>query len=138
VVGSRLFYQLHQALYQVSSAGNRPEDSSVLSDEPDSIAKWLPQLYMNHVLRSTQGFSITTVFLDLIGSFASLAELVIASYLASDLPAIWGNPLKLGLSGITLCTDGWFVGQKLVFGERRLKPNSRIEGERQGLLMNTS
>jgi hypothetical protein len=104
----------------------------------NSIAKWLPQLYINHILRSTRGFSIATVFLDLVGSFASLAELVIASYLANDLPAIWGNPLKLGLSAITLCTDGWFVGQKLVFGERRLKPIIETGEERQSLLTNSN
>lgn len=101
-----------------------------------SIFKWIPQLIMNHVQRSTEGFSIITVALDLVGSITSLAELVIASYLANDIPAIWGNPLKLGLSGITLLTDGWFVGQKLVFGEKPL--GKRDEGgERERLITGT-
>jgi len=101
-----------------------------------SIFKWIPQLRMNHVLRSTEGFSIVTVALDLVGSITSLAELVIASYLANDLPAIWGNPLKLGLSGITLLTDGWFVGQKLVFGEKQSGKKGG-GGERERLISGT-
>jgi hypothetical protein len=135
--GFHLYHQLHQALHQVSRVSPKSlPATTIYSLFPllllHSIAKWLPQLYLNHTLRSTTGFSLPVVILDLIGSFTSFAELVISSWLANDLSGIWGNPLKLGLSGVTVLMDGWFIGQRLVFGQKEGADGR--EGERERLL----
>lgn len=92
-----------------------------------SIAKWLPQLYLNHILTSTAGFSLPVVILDLVGAITSFLELVVASVLAHDIPAIVGNPLKLGLSVIGVAMDGWFIGQRIVFGADR--KDSKVDND---------
>ncbi|GHJ87438.1 hypothetical protein NliqN6_3840 [Naganishia liquefaciens] len=79
-----------------------------------SIAKWLPQLILNYTRKSTHGFSITVIILDIIGSTTSLLELVISSLLAHDPHGIIGNPVKLGLGLLTMACDGAFVVQRYV------------------------
>lgn len=79
-----------------------------------SIAKWLPQLFLNAIRRSTTGFSIHVITLDLLGSTTSLAELVLSSLLAHDPRGIIGNPLKLGLSAVTVACDVVFCVQRWV------------------------
>ncbi|KAI5452172.1 hypothetical protein NCC49_001110 [Naganishia albida] len=79
-----------------------------------SIAKWLPQLLLNAIRRSTTGFSIHVITLDLLGSTTSLAELVLSSLLAHDPRGIIGNPLKLGLSAVTVACDVVFCVQRWV------------------------
>ncbi|KAJ9098675.1 hypothetical protein QFC21_004323 [Naganishia friedmannii] len=79
-----------------------------------SIAKWLPQLLLNYRRQSTTGFSTSVILCDLVGSCTSLAELVLASFLAHDPGAIIGNPLKLGLGILTIVFDTVFVLQRYV------------------------
>lgn len=93
-----------------------------------SIAKWVPQLVLNHLHRSTTGFSTSVVLLDMVGSVGSFLELVLSSLLAHDPGAIVGNPAKLLLSALTFAFDWVFVGQRYLF-YGRTKAKQRQEGE---------
>lgn len=84
-----------------------------------SIAKWVPQLVLNHIHRSTSGFSTSVVLLDMVGSIGSFLELVLSSLLVHDPGAIIGNPAKLLLSALTFGFDWVFVGQRYCFYGRR-------------------
>lgn len=113
-----VFDQLYKALHQVRPIPDaflvETNPAFVSLPPPPSIAKWLPQLLLNYTRQSTHGFSIYVTLLDIIGSLASLAELVLASLLAHDPRGIIGNPVKLGLSLMTVGFDGVFVVQRYV------------------------
>lgn len=84
-----------------------------------TIAKYLPQAFSHRRKRSTMGFSIIQVLLDIAGGVFSLAQLMIDSYdietgLESMFNAMAENPGKLGLAGVSLFFDGIFVVQHFV------------------------
>ena len=88
-----------------------------LSDS--SVAKYVPQIYLQHQLRSTAGFATSAVVLDLIGSLLSLLQLTISSLRIGDPSLIWGNPAKFGLGLLTLlfdiiliCQSVWYRGRQ--------------------------
>lgn len=144
MAGFHLLDQLRKAIHQVSTS-----QPSILASPPlaplansapppfpaRSIAKWLPQLILNYTRQSTHGFSIYVILLDLIGSLTSLAELVLSSWLAHDPAGVTGNPVKLGLSVLTIAFDAVFVVQRYVLygaavdGEDEVPPSSQPDEE---------
>ncbi|KAI5480743.1 hypothetical protein MNV49_007149 [Pseudohyphozyma bogoriensis] len=79
-----------------------------------SFAKYVPQAYLNWQRKSTIGWSIENILLDLTGGTLSLAQLVLDSWRANDWAAITGNPGKLGLSLLSIAFDIVFVVQHYV------------------------
>lgn len=64
--------------------------------------------------RSTIGWSIWQQLLDLSGGLLSLLQLVIDSALQADWSGLTGNPIKLGLSNISILFDVVFILQHYV------------------------
>ncbi|GAA6019680.1 hypothetical protein JCM11491_004880 [Sporobolomyces phaffii] len=79
-----------------------------------SFSKYVPQVSLNYRRKSTVGWSIENIILDIIGGTLSLAQLVLDSWIASDWRGVTGNPAKLGLSLLSLGFDLIFVVQHYV------------------------
>ncbi|GAA5900902.1 cystinosin-like protein ERS1 [Sporobolomyces salmoneus] len=79
-----------------------------------SFSKYVPQVKLNYQRKSTVGWSIENILLDLTGGTLSLAQLVLDSWIADDWKGITGNPAKLGLSLLTLGFDAIFIIQHYV------------------------
>ncbi|GAA5879917.1 hypothetical protein JCM16303_004398 [Sporobolomyces ruberrimus] len=79
-----------------------------------SFSKYVPQVSLNYRRKSTVGWSIENILLDLTGGTLSLAQLVLDSWRANDWRGITGNPAKLGLSLLTLGFDMIFIVQHYV------------------------
>ena len=94
-----------------------------------TLVKYCPQVYLNYKRQSTEGWSIWQILVDFIGGILSLLQLVIDSALQADWSGLYGmhaasshrrvlvlikvtgNPVKLGLSNISLFFDIIFITQ---------------------------
>jgi cystinosin len=76
--------------------------------------KYIPQAWVNYKRKSTSGWSIWPILLDFSGGWLSLAQLVIDSSLQNDWTGVTGNPVKFGLSNITIVFDIVFFLQHYV------------------------
>ena len=107
-----------------------------------TVVKYIPQAWTNYQRKSTDGWSIAQILLDLTGGILSIAQLVIDSSLQQDWSGITGNPVKLGLGNVSILFDGVFMLQHywLYRGNRIGKDFDQEEAyiggesERRGLL----
>jgi cystinosin len=74
----------------------------------------MPQLITNYNNKSTHGWSIYQILLDLAGGFLSLGQLGIDSYIQRDWSGITGNPVKLALGNSSLLFDSMFIIQHYI------------------------
>lgn len=95
-----------------------------------TLVKYTPQLLTNFRNKSTRGWSIWQILLDLVGGFLSVAQLVIDSSLQNDWREITGNPIKLLLGNTSMVFDSLFMTQHYVLYR---KSNATAE-EREELL----
>jgi cystinosin len=80
----------------------------------------IPQVYLNYQRKSTEGWSMTNVFLDLTGGFLSLAQLVWdASASGGDWSRVSDNPVKFGLGFVSIGFDAVFCVQHFVWYRHR-------------------
>lgn len=79
-----------------------------------AVFKYTPQAVSNFRRKSTIGWSIHYVHLDIGGGIFSLAQLLIDASLQPDWSGLTGNPLKLWLAGISLTADLIFMIQHYV------------------------
>jgi len=79
-----------------------------------SIAKYVPQAWLNYKRKSTVGWSITNILLDFGGGVLSLIQLLLDSGLAQDWSGVTGNPVKFGLSILSMLFDVLFIIQHFV------------------------
>ncbi|KZO93217.1 hypothetical protein CALVIDRAFT_583390 [Calocera viscosa TUFC12733] len=92
-----------------------------------SIAKYVPQAWLNYQRKSTVGWSIVNILLDFSGGILSLAQLFLDSWLASDWTGVTGNPVKFGLSFLSILFDVLFILQHYVLyrhARESLKPDA--------------
>lgn len=76
-----------------------------------TFVKYIPQAWVNYKRSSTQGWSIMQILFDITGGILSLLQLVMDASLQGDWSGITGNPLKLGLSNISIAFDIIFIVQ---------------------------
>ncbi|CAG0923592.1 unnamed protein product [Notodromas monacha] len=76
--------------------------------------KYIPQAVMNFKRKSTAGWSIGNILLDLTGGLFSFLQMVLMSYNRDAWASIWGNPTKLGLSFLSIAFDFIFMFQHYV------------------------
>ncbi|KAE8447253.1 hypothetical protein EG329_010947 [Mollisiaceae sp. DMI_Dod_QoI] len=76
-----------------------------------TLVKYMPQVLTNYRNRSTQGWSIWQILLDVVGGVLSILQLSIDSYLQGDWSGITGNPVKLMLGNISILFDVIFMTQ---------------------------
>jgi len=61
-----------------------------------TFTKCVPQAYLNYNRKSTEGWSITNIYLDMIGGGLSFVQLFLDAWLDGDLwGGTLGNPSKL-------------------------------------------
>ena len=76
-----------------------------------TLCKYIPQAYLNYQRKSTMGWSIGNVLLDLNGGFWSFAQQGVDAIDDGSLSIFTGNLVKLGLSILTVCFDSFFIVQ---------------------------
>ncbi|ORY02455.1 L-cystine transporter-like protein [Clohesyomyces aquaticus] len=100
-----------------------------------TVIKYIPQVFVNYKRKSTVGWAISTILLDFSGGVLSLGQLLIDSSLQGDWSGLTGNPVKLGLSNISLAFDIIFMCQHYVlYTSSEDTDEEEWPNERQGLL----
>jgi len=80
-----------------------------------TIAKYIPQALLNRSRRSTVGWNVYNVILDLTGGVLSLLQLVGDCADMGDWTGITGNPAKISIALVTICFDLLFLVQHYIF-----------------------
>lgn len=65
----------------------------------------------NHRRRSTEGWNLTNVLLDLSGGTLSVGQVLLDAFARSDATVITGNPAKLWIAALSIGYDLIFVAQ---------------------------
>ncbi|MCJ1283752.1 hypothetical protein MMC26_003083 [Xylographa opegraphella] len=76
-----------------------------------TVVKYIPQAWANYKRKSTEGWSILQILLDITGGVLSITQLLIDSSLQGDWSGVTGNPVKLGLGNVSICFDILFITQ---------------------------
>ncbi|KAE8371788.1 PQ loop repeat-domain-containing protein [Aspergillus bertholletiae] len=79
-----------------------------------TITKYVPQAWVNYKRKSTQGWHIGQILLDVAGGALSLIQLTLDSSFQDDWSGITGNPIKLLLSNVSLFFDIIFITQHYI------------------------
>ena len=102
-----------------------------------TVVKYMPQAWTNYKRKSTVGWSIGQILLDLAGGVLSIAQLVIDSSLQGDWSGILGNPVKFGLGNVSIFFDVIFMVQHYILYRVKGKGEDDEDSnnvERRGLL----
>jgi len=76
-----------------------------------TLIQYTPQAYLNYKRKSTHGWSLGFVWLDVFGGIFSISQMFIIAINYDDDGAITGNLAKLGLGCLTLSFDALFLVQ---------------------------
>ncbi|CAG0881567.1 unnamed protein product, partial [Cyprideis torosa] len=76
-----------------------------------TLIKYIPQVYFNYQRKSTCGWSIHTVLLDVTGGTFSITQMMLLAYNHDDWGSVLGDPTKLGLGFISISFDAVFIVQ---------------------------
>lgn len=76
--------------------------------------KCIPQVYLNYTNKSTQGWNIWNVILDIMGGAFSLLQLLLDCWDTHDWSGILGDPVKFGLGFVSIVYDIIFIIQHYV------------------------
>lgn len=103
-----------------------------------TLVKYMPQVWMNYQRRSTDGWSIGPILLDISGGVLSLLQLLIDASFQPDWSGVTGNPVKLGLGNISILFDLIFITQHYVLyaGGSDSKVDEAGEGAEEALVAN--
>ncbi|KAK4875902.1 hypothetical protein RN001_012324 [Aquatica leii] len=85
----------------------------------NTALKYLPQAYMNYKRKSTQGWSIGLVLLQLCGGVCSLWQMVLDSYNYDDWVSIFGNPTKFLVGLLNIVLPSFFIVQHYCLYRKR-------------------
>ncbi|KAG6000808.1 hypothetical protein E4U21_005006 [Claviceps maximensis] len=100
-----------------------------------SMIKLWPQILTNYRNKSTKGWSVGQVMLDLAGGFLSTGQQGIDSYLQHDWSGITGNPIKFALGNISFVYDSIFLAQHYVLYRNAESGSKRESDQEQQALM---
>ncbi|EWC47869.1 hypothetical protein DRE_02751 [Drechslerella stenobrocha 248] len=79
-----------------------------------TLIKYLPQIYINYINNSTEGFSIYQILLDFFGGLLSLVQLGIDAALEGSWEGVTGNLVKTGLGLLSMGLNIVFMVQHYV------------------------
>lgn len=79
-----------------------------------SIAKYMPQAWLNYKRQSTVGLSMEGILMDLFGGFLSLGQLVIDCTLEGDWREVTSNPVKFGMGNVSILAALVYMWQHYV------------------------
>lgn len=89
------------------------------------MVKFTPQVVANYRNKSTKGWSISQILLDMAGGVLSVGQLCIDAWLQGDWAGITGNPVKFLLGNVSMFYDAIFMWQHYVLYSDR--------GEKKGV-----
>ncbi|WIA22368.1 hypothetical protein OEZ85_004677 [Tetradesmus obliquus] len=92
-----------------------------------TLIKFVPQVQMNAARRSTAGWSLDNVLLDLGGGILSIGQLLLSCLTLDEWSLITGNPVKLGLGLTSIGFDCVFLLQHLVYKGSPATTPARVE-----------
>ncbi|PNS21467.1 hypothetical protein CAC42_1246 [Sphaceloma murrayae] len=93
-----------------------------------TCVKYVPQAWSNFRAKSTSGWAIGQIVLDVIGGVLSISQLIIDSSLQSDWSGVTGNVAKFGLGNISIFFDIIFLLQHYVFYREKGPETRRLLG----------
>mmetsp|Transcript_777 Transcript_777/g.1327 ORF Transcript_777/g.1327 Transcript_777/m.1327 type:complete len:286 (-) Transcript_777:18-875(-) len=96
-----------------------------------SFVKYCPQAYFNYKRKSTVGWSIIAIFLDLTGGVLSLLQGVIDWINSGNVKLFLGDPVKFGLSIISIVFDVIFLVQHYILYPQKGAMFDKIEEEEE-------
>ncbi|KAL8737887.1 MAG: hypothetical protein Q9181_001259 [Wetmoreana brouardii] len=102
-----------------------------------TIIKYVPQIHTNYKLKSTVGWSIEQILMDVVGGVLSVGQIVIDSLLEGDWSGLTGNPVKFVLGNVTVVADAVFLWQHYVLYRKRSGVEGKVledDGERRRLV----
>lgn len=123
IVGVLVTYLFVAVSAATSSAGVDPARDWVALDVVYAVGyvkivvtliKYTPQIVANYRNKSTRGWSIWQILLDVTGGILSVAQQGIDSYLQGDWSGITGNPVKFALGNVSMIYDAVFIAQHYV------------------------
>ena len=92
-----------------------------------TVVKYIPQAHMNYQRKSTDGWNIVLVLLDLMGGVFSSTQMIIDGYNFNDWSSLSGNSTKFGIALVTYVFDFIFILQHYVlYRNSIMKSNSRV------------
>lgn len=80
-----------------------------------TVVKYIPQVYMNYLRKSTTGWSIINVMLDFAGGVLSITQILLDCWISGHWSGIMGFMIKLALGVVTLFFDTIFLLQHYVW-----------------------
>jgi len=98
-----------------------------------TLVKYTPQVLTNRRNRSTRGWSIGQILLDLIGGVLSVLQQGLDSLLLGDWSGITGNPVKFALGNASMVYDFVFMAQHYVLYPERGGAMWKSDSERDTL-----
>jgi cystinosin len=97
-----------------------------------TVVKYCPQVWVNYKRKSTVGWSIWQILLDLSGGVLSIAQLLLDSSFQDDWSGITGNPVKFLLGNVSIVFDLVFVVQHYILYKDASSSPSSDEDEAEG------
>ncbi|XP_026751508.1 cystinosin homolog isoform X3 [Galleria mellonella] len=94
-----------------------------------TLIKYVPQAYMNYKRKSTVGWSIGNIFLDFVGGFLSILQMVLNAYNYNDWVSFFGDATKFGLGLFSLVFDVFFILQHYVFYRNANEKKYNVNGK---------
>jgi len=85
-----------------------------------TLTKYIPQAFMNYRRRSTVGWSIGNVLLDMTGGSMSIAQMMLIAFNTNDWAGMFTDLTKFGLGAFSLMFDVLFVTQHYVLYRNRV------------------
>ncbi len=90
-----------------------------------SCIKYIPQVVMNYRRKSTEGWSIGNILLDLLGGILSLIQMCLLAINYNDWSSLFGSITKLGLGIVSIGFDLIFIIQHYILYK---KPQQEEDG----------
>ncbi len=90
-----------------------------------SCIKYIPQVVMNYRRKSTEGWSIGNILLDLLGGILSLIQMCLLAINYNDWSSLFGSITKLGLGVVSIGFDIIFIIQHYILYK---KPKQEEDG----------
>lgn len=79
-----------------------------------TVVKFTPQVVANYRNRSTKGWHIGQILLDMAGGVLSVGQLGVDAWMQRDWAGITGNPVKFALGNVSMFYDAIFMWQHYV------------------------
>ncbi|KAK9903968.1 hypothetical protein WJX75_001565 [Coccomyxa subellipsoidea] len=97
-----------------------------------TIIKYLPQMWLNHKRRTTDGWNISNALTDMSGGFFSLAQQILDAYALQDISIVTGDIVKLALGLVSIMYCLILAGQHYFMYQTPADKLGRIEEGESG------